>query len=222
VKVKNVFFDSRAGEWVINLNGQERLTADAVCLALPAYSAGSLLESVDDKLADDLSSIAYASSAIINFAFRREDIAHPLDGFGFVTPFIEKRTVLACSFSSIKYAGRAPTGHVLLRAFLGGAMQPELFNLDDEEMQRRALDDLRDLLCLRAEPLFAQITRWPRSMAQYHVGHREKIARINERLERFPSLALAGNAYSGAGIPDCVRGGFASADKIQTFLNNPL
>lgn len=217
VKVVNISYKS--GEWVINIDGQETLSADAVCLALPAYAAGSLLESVDDELTAELSTIAYASSAIINFAFRREDIAHPLDGFGFVTPFIEGRTVLACSFSSIKYAGRAPAGHVLLRAFLGGAMQPELFNLDDAEMQRRALDDLRSLLGLRAEPLFAQITRWPRSMAQYHVGHREKIARVYARLDRFPSLALAGNAYSGAGIPDCVRGGFASADKIHTFLN---
>ena len=200
--------------WVIVTNQDETISADAVCLALPAFASARLLSTVDSSLASELEQINYASSATINLAYHREDIPHALDGFGFVVPFIEKRTVMACTFSSVKFSGRAPEGHALLRAFVGGALQPEVFELSENEMLARVRSDLRDLLGIEREPVFAEVTRWGRSMPQYHLGHLERVGRIEERVASLPALALAGNAYSGLGIPDCVRSGESAAESL--------
>jgi oxygen-dependent protoporphyrinogen oxidase len=165
-----------------------------------------------------LDQITYASSATINLGFRREDIPHPLDGFGFVVPFIEKKSLIACTFSSVKFAGRAPARHVLLRAFVGGALQPELLKLDEDKLLTRVLGDLRDLLGIERAPLFTEVTKWERSMPQYHVGHLERVKRIEARLANLPGLFLAGNAYAGLGIPDCIRSGEVAADRIYEEL----
>src|SRR6185369_412820 len=129
--------------WTITTDKDEEFKADGVCLAVPAYVAASLL---GGRLAEKLREIKYASTATINFGYRREAIKHPLNGFGFVVPFIEKRSLIACTFSSVKFSGRAPDGHVLLRAFAGGALQPEIFALDAREMASRVGADLRELL----------------------------------------------------------------------------
>jgi len=206
--------DGRSQKWKLTTSDHETLMADAICLALPAYASSHLLGTVDSELASELSEISYASSATINLGFRREDIPHPLDGFGFVLPFIEKRSLIACTFSSVKFAGRAPAGQVLLRGFVGGALQPELLDLEEDKLLARVLGDLRDLLGIERAPLFSEVTRWERSMPQYHVGHLERVKRIEARLAALPTLFLAGNAYSGLGIPDCIRSGEAAADRI--------
>lgn len=198
-------------KWQIKTDQDETISADAVCLALPAYLSARLLNIVDRQLATELERIPYASSATINLAYKRADIPHPLDGFGFVVPFIEKRTVMACTFSSVKFAGRAPQGQALLRAFVGGALQPELFELSEDELLSRVRQDLRDLLGIEREPLFSEVTKWKRSMPQYHVGHLELVKRIGERVTSLPGLALAGNAYTGPGIPDCIKSGETAA-----------
>jgi oxygen-dependent protoporphyrinogen oxidase len=200
--------------WKIKTDQNETIVADAVCIALPAYVSARLLSSVDTRLASELEGISYASSATINLAYKREDIPHPLDGFGFVVPFIEKRTVMACTFSSVKFAGRAPQGHALLRAFVGGALQPQLINLTTDQLISTAREDLRVLLGIERAPLFAEVTKWERSMPQYHVGHLARVGRIEERLASLPGLTLAGNAYTGLGIPDCIRSGEVAADRI--------
>jgi oxygen-dependent protoporphyrinogen oxidase len=207
-------FDRDARRWLLKTSDGETISADAVCLALPAYASARLLRDVDDALADELAHIPYASTATVNLAYKRTDIPHPLDGFGFVVPFIERRATLACTFSSVKFAGRAPVGHALLRAFVGGALQPEMFDLDEQPMLEAVRRDMRDLLGINAPPLFAHVEKWPRSMAQYHLGHLDRVARINERLRRLPTLALCGNAYTGAGLPDCVRSGESAAECI--------
>jgi len=191
--------------------GETIIAADALCLALPAYVSARLLGSVDSELAAELAGIPYASTATVNLAFRRADIPHPLDGFGFVVPFVERRKTLACTFSSVKFAGRAPAAHALMRAFVGGALQPELYALDEDRMIAAVREDLRALVGIESAPLFAHVERWPRSMAQYHLGHLARVARIRRRLQNFPTLRLAGNAYGGAGIPDCIRSGRAAA-----------
>jgi len=192
----------------------ETIVADALCLALPAYASARLIGNLDAELAAELAAIPYASTATVNLAFRRTDIPHPLDGFGFVVPFVERRKLLACTFSSVKFAGRAPGGHALMRAFVGGALQPEMYALEEEQMIAAVREDLRALLGIERAPLFAHVEKWPRSMAQYHLGHLARVARIRERLQNFPTLQLAGNAYGGAGIPDCIRSGHAAANEI--------
>jgi oxygen-dependent protoporphyrinogen oxidase len=226
--VEAIDFDRETRQWRLRVRASETssgasdasaacetITADALCLALPAYASARLLGGIDSELAAELAAIPYASTATVNLAFRRADIPHPLDGFGFVVPFVERRKMLACTFSSVKFAGRAPAGHALLRAFVGGALQPEMYALDDAQMIAAVRADLRALLGIERAPLFAHVERWPRSMAQYHLGHLARVARIRRRLQNLPTLQLAGNAYGGAGIPDCIRSGHAAAKEMM-------
>ncbi|HLL71528.1 MAG TPA: protoporphyrinogen oxidase [Pyrinomonadaceae bacterium] len=224
--VEAIEFDEQTRRWKLRVSGKEMtreggassvdetITADGVCLALPAYASARLLGSVDAGLSAELAAIPYASTATVNLAFRRADIPHPLDGFGFVVPYVERRNIIACTFSSVKFARRAPADHALLRAFVGGALQPEMYALDEAQMLTAVRRDLRELLGVERAPIFAHVERWPRSMAQYHLGHLARVARIRERLQSFPTLQLAGNAYGGAGIPDCIRSGHAAAGKL--------
>src|SRR6185295_9319757 len=198
--------------WTITTDKDEQIEADAVCLAVPAYVAASLINDIDVRLAEKLRAIKYASTATINFGYRRAAIKHPLNGFGFVVPFIEKRSLIACTFSNVKFSGRAPDGHVLLRAFAGGALQPEIFALDEAEMARRVESDLRELLGIREDPRFIEVAKWECSMPQYEVGHLDRVSEIEKLVSELPGLALAGNAYHGAGIPDCIRSGEAAAE----------
>lgn len=204
----------QARRWDIRTNSGEALSADEVCLTLPAFLSARLLRDVDHQLASDLDGITYASSATINLAYHCEDIPHPLDGFGFVVPFIEGRSIMACTFSSVKFAGRAPKDHILLRVFIGGALQPEMVELPEDQLISRVKSDLRDLLGIERAPIFHEVSRWEKSMPQYHLGHLAKVQRIHERVASLPGLALAGNAYSGPGIPDCIRGAEVAADAL--------
>jgi oxygen-dependent protoporphyrinogen oxidase len=210
-RVQTVSFEQ---EWRITTDKGEEIKADALCLALPAYVAASLLSDTHPGLAEKLRAIKYASTATINFAYRRAAISHSLNGFGFVVPFIEKRSLIACTFSSVKFSGRAPEDHVLLRAFAGGALQPEIFALDEEELTKRVESDLRELLGIREDPRFIEVAKWARSMPQYEVGHLDRVNEIEALVKQLPGLALAGNAYRGAGIPDCIRSGEAAAEYL--------
>lgn len=192
---------------------------DRVIVAVPAPRAAALLRQSDPTLADTLGSIAYASSAIVTLAYRREDIPYPLDGFGFVVPHCERRPLLAATFSSLKYPGRAPAAWVLIRTFIGGALQPELFALDDVTLVTRVREELAALLGVVEAPLLTRIARWPESMPQYHVGHLERVARARALVAALPGLAIAGNAYDGIGIPDCIRSGEAAAEHIFAELH---
>jgi protoporphyrinogen/coproporphyrinogen III oxidase len=211
-RVESLKFDRT---WNITTNTGERFEAESVCLAVPAYIAASLL---NGSVAAKLNQIKYASTATINFAYKRSAINHSLNGFGFVVPLIEKRSLIACTFSSVKFAGRAPSGYALLRAFAGGALQPEIFALDEAEMAARVEADLRELLGITTKPLFIEVAKWERSMPQYEVGHLDRINEIENEVSKLPGLALAGNSYRGAGIPDCIRGGQSAAESIVTYL----
>ena len=219
--IPNVQLNTRVEEikksnsgWAITTN-KESFEADAVCLALPAYTAAKLLETVNARLASQLNAIRYASTATINFGYPRAAIKHPLDGFGFVVPFIEKRSLLACTFSNVKFPGRAPDDHVLLRAFAGGALQPEVFAAPD--LVTRVETDLRELLNIDRPPLFTEVAKWERSMPQYELGHLDRVQAIESEIKELPGLALAGNAYRGAGIPDCIRSGEAAAEVLFNY-----
>jgi oxygen-dependent protoporphyrinogen oxidase len=206
--------------WKLKTDKGDVIEADAICLAVPAYIAAQLLSVVNPSLSAQLNQIKYASTATINLAYPRDAIQHPLDGFGFVVPFVEKRSLIACSFSSVKFPGRAPDDHVLLRAFAGGALQPEVFALEESEIAKRVESDLRELLGITGEPLFTEVSKWQNSMPQYEVGHLDRIAAIENTVRELPGLTLAGNAYRGAGIPDCIRSGETAAEYLATGFQN--
>jgi protoporphyrinogen/coproporphyrinogen III oxidase len=216
-RVQSLKFDASSRNWIVSLKSADPIRAEAVCIALPAYATASLLRETDSDLSAELNAIPYASTATINLAYRRSDIPHPLDGFGFVVPRVEKRSLIACTFSSVKFSRRAPDGHALLRAFVGGALQPEMFTLEEKEMVRCVLKDLRDLLDIEEQPLFTEIAKWSSSMPQYHIGHLDRVKRIEAHALRLPNLTIAGNAYSGAGISDCIRSGERAAEQILGF-----
>jgi oxygen-dependent protoporphyrinogen oxidase len=202
------------GSWRVAVADGRSFSAAAVILATPAFQAGDILSEVAKEAASELRQIDYTSTATVTLAYRRADFPRAPDSFGFIVPALARRKILACTFSSLKYPGRAPAEHVLLRAFVGGALQPELFDLDDGTMEQNVRDELADLLGVTAQPLFARIWRHPNSMPQYHVGHGARIERIENSLNHIPTIALAGSAYHGVGIADCVRTGEAAAEKI--------
>ncbi len=206
--------------WTVHLEDGTALEADGIILSVPAFQAARLTRDLDADLASGLEGIPYASSLTVNLAYSREAILHPLDGFGFVVPACEGRSIIACSFSSVKFARRAPAGHVLMRAFAGGALQPEPFEWDDQTLLAAVLRDLKDLLGIRAAPLWSVVARHPRSMPQYHVGHLARVGALERRLHRWPTLKLAGNAYRGIGIPDAIHSGEAAADALLADLGS--
>jgi oxygen-dependent protoporphyrinogen oxidase len=205
----------RAGrQWRVVLEDGSAETADAVVLTCPAYVSAGILADLDRELVAELSSIDYASSATMTLGFDRRQVGHDLDGFGFVVPLAERRSMIAGTFGSIKFPGRAPEDRVLMRAFLGGAVQPEVYEMDDGRLTEAVLGDLSDLVGVTGEPLLTEIHRWPRSMPQYPVGHLDRVARIERLLVDCPGLAMAGSAFGGVGIPDCVHSGEVAAERL--------
>ena len=203
-----------AGGWRLRLATDEALEFDAVVVATPAAVAARLLGPVDAQLADEVRSIQHASTAVVVRAYRRDQLTHPADGFGFVVPMAEGRRILAGSFASVKFEGRAPDGHLLMRIFVGGACQAELFELSDPEIERLVDQELADLLGVSGQPLFSQIVRWENAMPQYHVGHLDRVRRIEQLVAGLDGLELCGNAYRGVGIPFCVRDGQRAAERL--------
>jgi oxygen-dependent protoporphyrinogen oxidase len=214
--------DREKKSWRIAVGNSESITADAVVIATPAFQAAKILEPITSDAAAELKQIAYASTATVSLGYGRKDFPRPPDSFGFVVPAVEQRKIMACTFSSLKYPGRAPEDHILLRAFVGGALQPELFADDDSTILKNVRGELASLLGVVAEPVLSRIWRHPKSMPQYHIGHAPRVERIETTLRQFPSMALAGNAYHGVGISDCVHTGEEAAEKLVRFLElNP-
>ena len=205
--------EHRGDRWRVATAEGGDLDADRVVVATEAYAAARMLRYVDPTLATLLAEIPYASSATVTLGYRRADVTHPLDGFGFVVPRTEGRALLACTFSSVKYPGRAPEGGVLLRSFVGGALNEAVLELDDAALVMRAHDELRQALGITAEPVLTRVFRWPKAMPQYHVGHLARVETIERRVAALHGVDLAGSAYRGVGIADCVRSGEAAAER---------
>jgi oxygen-dependent protoporphyrinogen oxidase len=187
-------------------------------LAVPAYHVSSMMQEVDQEVSRLLGEIPFAGCVVVNLAYPREAIPHPLDSFGFVVPHVEQRPVLACTFSSVKYAGRAPDGKVLLRAFLGGACYPDVLEWPDEQLLQTVQDELRQLLKVNQPPVFSRIKRWRRAMPQYTLGHLQRVERIEQLVEQLPFFELAGNSYRGVGIPHCIGSGQQASDRLLAAL----
>jgi oxygen-dependent protoporphyrinogen oxidase len=206
--------DRVAGRWRVATDDGAVAEVDGVVLATEAHVSARLLRYVDPQASALLEGIAYASSVTVSLGYRRADVPHPLDGFGFVVPRTEGRALLACTFSSVKYPGRAPEGFVLLRCFLGGALDAATVRSDDADLVGRARGELHDALGIAAEPVLTRLRRHPASMPQYHVGHLLRAEAIERRVAGVPGLALAGAAYRGVGIADCVRSGEAAVEAL--------
>jgi oxygen-dependent protoporphyrinogen oxidase len=202
------------GGFVLETTDGRKVHFDAAVVALPANRAAPLLTPIDPELSASLGEVEYASSAIVVTGHRESDVAHPLDASGVVIPAVEARKILSVSFASRKFSGRAPTGKVVLRTFVGGALQPEILERTDDELTAIVRSELAEILGVRGEPRFVHISRHEQAMPQYHVGHRDRVARITALTAKHPGLALAGNAYDGVGIPDCVQSGESAAERV--------
>lgn len=208
-------------EWRVSwrgASGSGMEAVDGVIVALPAPQAAPVLRECDAELAERIGAIEYAGAAVVVGVFRRDQFARPLDGFGFVAPMVERRRILSASFASVKFAGRAPDDAVIVRVFLGGACQPEYLALDDAALERISWEEMGDLMGLRGAPSRCEVVRWEGRMPQYHVGHVERVDAIDALARKHPTLALAGNAYRGVGIPFCVRSGEQAAERLVERL----
>jgi len=195
-----------SGDWI---------EASHLVLACPAYQAGAIAASIEPELGELLSGIDYSSSMTVALGYRRAALNHPLNGFGFLVPKKERRRLVACTWVGSKFSHRVPEDWAVLRCFLGGH---ETMDLTDQEVLACVQEELRDIRGVAAAPDFHRISRWPRSMAQYTVGHAERVRRIEALAARRANLHLVGNAYYGIGIPDCIRMGKHAAARIATAL----
>jgi oxygen-dependent protoporphyrinogen oxidase len=212
--------DMCSRRFLITCEGGKVYDADAVILAVPANQAGGLLSSIDHRLSELLEGIPYSSSMTVSLGFDERARATLPAGFGFLVPRKENRRMLACTFVHAKFDHRAPEGKAMLRCFLGGARDPNVLSLHDDEIVAIVRKELREIMNFTAEPLFYRVHRWHASMAQYPVGHSGRISAIEERLTELPGLYLAGNAYSGIGISDCIRTGKSAAEKALEFVGS--
>jgi protoporphyrinogen/coproporphyrinogen III oxidase len=200
-----------AGSWVVSA-GLQSDEFDAVILALPTKAAANLLQRCGPQLAAELGAIEYSSSVTVALGYDKEVRDSLPPGFGFLVPRSEGKRMLAATFVHNKFPHRAPEDRAILRCFLGGTRGEQMLALSEEEILSIVREELDQILQLRAEPLFARVFKWRGAMAQYGVGHLERLERIEALRQKLPGLALAGNGYSGIGVPDCVRSGTAAVD----------
>ncbi len=193
---------------------EDRQTFDHVVVAVPPQAASRLLHPIAPLAARQLEEIESASTAIVVLGVRRADIKKDIQTFGFVVPLSEQRRILAGSFASHKFAGRAPQEHTLIRVFIGGAMQPELLDHSDDELVQIARDELGEIIGLEGSPVVTRVVRWNQAMPQYHVGHRARVEQIEKSIAEVPGLTLVSNALHGVGIAPLIQLADRSAKEI--------
>ena len=209
--------DGGRGFLIMLANG-EAVEADAVVVATPAPVSAIILRPLDAVLASELETIEYASTVTINLGYHARDVRTPLKGTGYTVPRRLGRPVLACTFTSNKFEGRAPPDCALFRLFLGGAGCGDFTRRSDNELLDIVRTEMREVLGVSAAPVLVRINRYDRVMAQYNMGHVDRLARIDQRLVRVPGVALAGNAFRGVGIPDCITSGRRAAEMVLAGL----
>ncbi len=212
-----VSVSSKGNQYEVILRG-DKLLVDAVAITTDATTAASFIRPWDEPLSGHLSAIPYVSTATVSLGFRRKDVAHPLNGFGYVIPRADRKTILATTWSSTKFAGRAHADDVLMRAFVGGAHQEEMVDLPDDELVGAVLKECRPVLGISGEPIISRVYKWRKANPQYNIGHVSRINEIEKEAEKHPGLFLAGAAYKGVGIPDCIQQGWNTSEKMIRFL----
>ena len=205
------------GGWIVSA-GLQSDEFDAVILALPTKAAASLLRMSNPELVAELSGVNYSSSVTVALGYDNHVRQSLPPGFGFLVPRSEGKRMLAATFVHNKFPHRAPDDRALLRCFLGGARDEQILALPENEILVMVRAELRQILNLTTEPRFARVFKWKGAMAQYGVGHLERVQRIEALRRKLPGLALAGNGYSGIGVPDCVRSGTEAVEKTLQSL----
>ncbi len=208
--------------FTVGLAGGEALVADVVVVATPAFATAGLVESLDPELAEAHAAIPYGSSAIVTLAYPVAAVERPLDGYGYVVPRAEGSEVLACTWSSSKWEGRAPEGHVLIRVYLGRFGRRDVTADPDEALVDTARGEVGEMLGADGDPVMTRVHRWSRGMPQYILGTVERRAVIERRVAEHPGLAFAGAAYRGVGIPDCIASGEAAAARVAGVASAAL
>jgi oxygen-dependent protoporphyrinogen oxidase len=203
--------------WTVS-TGDKTEHFDAVIVATPAQAAAALLESADEDLSRELREIQYSSSVTVTLGYDEKVRASLPPGFGFLVPRSECHRMLAATFVHNKFPHRAPPNRAIVRCFLGGTRDEQILESSEQEILRIVRDELKTIIALVAEPSFTRVYKWKSAMAQYSVGHLERLQRIEARRQKLPGLALAGNGYHGIGVPDCVRSGTEAAGKILTEM----
>jgi protoporphyrinogen/coproporphyrinogen III oxidase len=205
------------GKWLVASGGQTQ-EFDGVIIAAPAYVAAELLRNPIPQISSELEQIRYSSSITVALAYDDKTRASLPAGFGFLVPRTEGRRILACTFVHNKFPHRAPEDRALIRCFLGGSRDEQILEMPDADVTSIIRRELHEILGITAVPEFVRIFKWPHAMAQYTVGHKARVDRIRQIVSSTLGLALAGNAYSGIGVPDCIRSGSEAATKVLTDL----
>ncbi len=210
---------SSDGKWEVRAEGRDAWTADAVTLTCPAYQQAALLADEDAELALMIDAVPYNRVAVVALGYRQSDMPMSLEGFGYLSPQRERRDVLGVQWCSSIFPGRSPAGTVLLRALCGGWNRPEIVDWSDGRLLTAVRGELRQAMGVEAAPAFHQIVRWDKAIPQYHLGHLERVARIEERAGQHPGLFLGGNAYRGVALNDCVEQAGVLAARVEKSLN---
>ena len=206
--------------WQITTGGSDskpgqKIETERLVLATSAKVSGRFLQPVDAELAKELGKIEAASSAVVILGIDRDQLGQDFSGYGIIVPSVLNRDVIATSFGSNKFEGRAPDGKVLVRCFVGGALRRELVELDDEKLIEMAIEELQRTVGFQGEPGLTRVIRWRNCMPQYHLGHRDLVDGIEELTANHQGLELAGNSYRGVGIPACIESGAMAVERLM-------
>jgi protoporphyrinogen/coproporphyrinogen III oxidase len=214
---------ARDGEkWRVTLSSGEVLEADGVVIATEGWSASVLMKDVDAEVSAALGGISHSSSATVSLAFDTEDLGFDLNAFGVLCPMAAQRKLMACTYSSTKWPGRAPAGKTLMRGFVGGPHNQKIMENDDETIARIVTDEFRGILGLKAEPIWSRVYRWTNGMPQYTIGHLDRVDVIERKTAETPGLGIGGGAYRGVGVPNCIESGEKAVSKVLGDLGITL
>ncbi len=216
--VQALAVEKSEGTYGVRLSDGGRISADGIVIAVPAYSAAGMLSPVSGELSDLLTSIPYVSTATVSLAYEKRGFGHPLKGFGFVVPRKENRHIMAATWTSSKFEYRAGDGAVLIRCFVGGAAHQDMVSRSDEEILDLVRRDIDDIMGVSPSPVMVRIKRWIKAMPQYTIGHEPRVKTIEQLAEGLGNVCLAGSAYHGIGISDCINSGNTAAQSVLKRL----
>ena len=212
---------NQLGRWIYDVMLQDgsALSADGLVLATPAFVAADLLRPLTPIAAGLLEMIPYASTATIALAYPASVVGGPVQGFGFVVPRVERRDVIAATWTSLKWPHRAPPDRFLARCYVGGAGRESILDLEDDALVSRVTAELRQICGLESSPTYVEVNRWIKAMPQYVLGHLDRLEQAEVALSRYGGVVLTGSAYRGVGIPDCIRDGSLAAEKVVRYFS---